>query len=274
MSRRLNISNAASKFGTRGALCLFACCLAALAFFRASAGWGYTDEDCIRCHREGSRGSSLAIPVDAFKASAHKGLGCQDCHTEVKDETHRRMKTAGRVDCSQCHDQVNRHGMNSTGGLRPRCDDCHTKHAILPKDDANSSVHPDRLKAACRRCHPVETGRTGYLSWFPSLQIKSHKKEDFSLAYDRGDCIGCHQGQAAHGEASLLDRQDCYRCHLPRDGRSPLWGTIHPKADARKQPGIFATALLYQVFLVGILWGGFRFYARRASGRKKNRGDR
>jgi hypothetical protein len=45
---------------------------------------------------------------------------------------------------------------------------------------------------------------------------------------------------------------------------------MHPKADSAKQPGIFALAWIYQVFLAALLWGGFRFYTRR---KKSKRGE-
>jgi hypothetical protein len=78
------------------------------------------------------------------------------------------------------------------------------------------------------------------------------------------NCLGCHQGAGAHGEKKPINDQDCNKCH------NDLMGFMHPKADSAKQPGIFALAWIYQVFLAALLWGGFRFYTRR---KKSKRGE-
>jgi hypothetical protein len=112
----------------------------------------------------------------------------------------------------------------------------------------------------------VESGKPDYLSWFTSLQIVSHGKQDFGKAYSRGNCLGCHQGEGAHGEKRPINDQDCAKCH------KDLMGFMHPKADSAKQPGILASVWIYQVFLSALLWGGFRFYTRRRRDRKGGAG--
>ncbi len=233
-ARRLHIEDASRGFVMRNLPVLIACCLGVLVFLSVSDCWAYNNAQCIRCHRQGSRKSDLFIPVGAFKASAHGGMDCVDCHTEVKDEAHMSAKRAAAVNCGQCHEQKNLHGMRETGRSVVQCYECHTKHAILPKSNPNSSIYPARLKKTCAGCHPVETGKTGYLAWLLTLQIKWHKKADFSKAYSRYDCVGCHQGQAAHGELRAVDAQTCGVCHLPKKGRAPLWITIHPRASLTK----------------------------------------
>jgi hypothetical protein len=229
--------------------------------------WAYTPEDCNKCHGEGSSGSMLHISLSEFKDSIHSrsGIICQDCHTDVIDEDHQRVKGSGSVDCSQCHDQENRHGLKSEKEKRPQCYSCHTKHNILEKDSELSTVHPKQLKETCKACHPAECGETNYLSWFPSIQVASHSKQDFSRAYEKDNCLGCHQGMAAHGEEGLLNNQNCHICHLPLKGRASLRGYIHPKADHKKQPSVFAAAIVYQLVILILLWGGFKFYIRKLS---------
>jgi len=130
------------------------------------------------------------------------------------------------------------------------------------------------MKATCGQCHPAECGKTDYLAWLPSLQVSSHKKQDFAHDYDRGNCLGCHQGQAAHGEEGQVDGQQCYKCHLSsKNSRSPLLGYMHATADFTRKPAIFASAVIYQIFLVLLLFGGIRFYVRRFS-RKNNDAER
>jgi hypothetical protein len=142
-------------------------------------------------------------------------------------------------------------------------------HGILEKENALSSVYPENLKETCKKCHPVECGQTDYLSWLPSIQIASHKKQDFSRAYEKGNCLGCHQGMAAHGEEEPINDQGCYTCHLYQKGQSRLWGYIHPRADFKKRPTIFVAAIISLLFLGFLLWGGFRFYIRKLFSKQK-----
>jgi hypothetical protein len=232
--------------------------------------WGYTSEDCLRCHKEGSFASALHIDVKAFESSVHgQTVSCQECHTGVHDDGHKSLRGSGVVNCTQCHDQKNEHGLQARNDSRPQCYSCHTKHSILPKRDSASSVHPNQLTTTCSSCHPLECGKTDYFPWFPSIQVSSHKKQDFSRSYGRENCLGCHQGAAAHGEKGLLNNYDCYKCHIAPDGRGALLGFIHPKADTKRQPATFVAAVLYQVSLVFLFCGGLGFYMKKFSRNRK-----
>jgi len=236
------------------------------------SSWGYTPEDCVRCHKPGSTESTLHISIEEFKASAHgEETTCLECHTGVVDEEHETTRGSGAVNCDDCHEQENRHGLQSIKGDRPQCYSCHTRHGILGPDREDSSVHEGQLRKTCRGCHPAECGETDYLSWLPSIRIASHGKQDFSRQYKKDDCLGCHQGLAAHGESDPINDRDCYRCHAPRNGKSPLLGYIHPKADPREQPAVFAAGLVYAFFAIVLLWGAFRYYVQKFSG-NSNRG--
>ena len=234
---------------------------------------GYTPEDCIGCHKEGSPESRLHISLRRYEASIHgrdRETTCQSCHTGVIDEDHKDTKGSGAVDCSQCHDRENRHGLKSKSEHRPRCYSCHTMHAVFEKDSERSSVHSKNLKKTCKTCHPAECGDRDCMSWLPSLQIASHNKQDFSRAFDADNCIGCHQGMAAHGENEPLNDQDCYKCHLSPEGESLLLGYIHPQADLDKHPTIFFAGALYLVLILGLFSGGFAFYVRTFSKKRKS----
>ncbi len=170
---------------------LFFYFLGLLIFVTSYNTWAYTPEDCIKCHKEGSTGSTLHISIKEFNVSIHgREITCKDCHVGVEDEDHETMKGSGAVDCGECHEQGNRHGLQSKSEDRPQCYSCHTKHGIFEKDEEVSSVHPGQLKETCKGCHPVECGQTDYLSWLPSIQIASHKKQDFSRVYEKGNCLG------------------------------------------------------------------------------------
>jgi hypothetical protein len=235
----------------------------------------YTDEDCIGCHRQDSEESSLHITVEQYEASVHgQEVTCMECHTRVVDDQHQTLKGSGAVDCSECHEQENRHGQGATPQDRPRCHDCHTRHNMLGKDDPASSVHAENLPETCAACHAAESGQTGYFAWLPSIQIASHNKADFAAAYEKGNCIGCHQGKGVHGEDETIDDQDCYKCHRSAEAEGALWGYMHPKADWNLQPATFASASLYQVILIVglivLLGKSLDFIFDRDSGKKNN----
>jgi hypothetical protein len=245
----------------------------------AQAAFAYTAEECIECHRQGSAKSRLHVAIEDYQSSVHgrQGMGCTDCHKALDESGHQPGKggsapssRSAPVSCTDCHSQENRHGSGSTGSTgsadpagstgsdsRPRCFSCHTKHSILEKENSASSIHPESLKRTCSTCHPVECGKSDYLSWLPTLQIVSHGKQDFSRAYARDNCIGCHQGMAAHGETESIDTQNCRKCH------QSMMGYMHPRADREKEPDVFAAAIIYQVFFAALLLGGCGFYFLR-----------
>ena len=211
----------------------------------------YTSEDCIECHRTGSEESELHMSVKEFEASIHGGeVTCLECHTGVVDEEHQDIEGSGAVDCSACHEQENRHGLGGPDNERPQCHDCHTRHGMLTETDPASTVHPDQLPTTCAGCHAAASGETSYFSWFPAFQIASHNKADFAASYDNDNCLGCHQGAAAHGETEPINEQDCHLCHLSPEADGAMWGVMHPVADKKSQPAVFAAASIYQVFII------------------------
>jgi len=234
-----------------------------LLFFSSGSAGAYTTDECLGCHGQGGS-ATRTISITEFKNSAHgKDPSCRDCHTNVKDESHQARPGAVAVQCGPCHDQENRHGLQANGRPRPQCHDCHTRHGILPKADPKSSVHPARLPLTCKTCHPWECGKSDYMSQFLSLRIKSHKKQDFSRAFQDTNCLGCHQGKAAHGEERLINNQSCYKCHQPVQGEGPLWGSIHPRADWKRRPTLFAAAVADQAGLGFLAAAVLVFIARK-----------
>lgn len=248
------------------------CCLTVLLSLISCITWAYTSEECMKCHAEGSTGSTHHVSIKELQDSIHGSeLTCQDCHRGVKDEEHENIKGSGVVDCGQCHEQEIRHGLDSGSDKRPRCHSCHTQHAILRGDKPASSIHPNNLKKTCRSCHPRECGPSDYMSWFPSLRLSSHKKQDFSQAYEKGNCVGCHQGAAAHGETKPIDHQNCHVCHRASSRQGKLQGYIHASAEAETQWATFTAAVIYQIVLILLVGGGILYYIRKFSGKPGDR---
>jgi hypothetical protein len=121
---------------------------------------------------------------------------------------------------------------------------------MLTKTDPASAVHRDRLPTTCAGCHAAASSEPGFFAWFPAFRIASHNKADFSTAYEKDNCLGCHQGAGAHGEPEPVDDQTCYRCHFSPQTAGAMWGAMHPEADRHTQPTVFAAASIYQVFIV------------------------
>lgn len=237
-------------------------------------GIAFASLDCVQCHRQGAKGSTRQIAVEEFQHSVHGPITpCQGCHTGIQDETHVMVKGSGKVDCGGCHVQENHHGASSTAAQRPQCFSCHTTHAIRKKKDPCASIYPANLKNTCKGCHPSECGERDYLSLLPSLKIASHPKQDLSQYYGKDNCLGCHQGHGAHGDATVLNDQTCYLCHFSQAGRLPLMGYIHPRADRETHPGVFAAAIIGQIFFGSLMgWGVLRCIrgARRKHQENKN----
>lgn len=239
----------------------FAACL----FFTAAAS-AYEIEECIDCHNTSSTASRLTMDAAQFNASIHAdNATCMDCHLMVEDESHTETPGSGAVDCSQCHEQENFHGLDGDRENRPQCFHCHTRHDIQAIADPAASVHPTRLTATCGQCHPAQSGYRDFLSRLPSIKIKTHPKGDLYTDYTDANCIGCHQGQGAHGETDTINDDTCYRCHMDAQGQKALLGFIHPRADGGDQPGVFAVAILYQLVLLACIVGGVIFFVRKFS---------
>jgi len=224
----------------------------------------YLNKDCIECHSRENGSSPLKIDVATYQTSVHASkFSCSGCHQKVVSEAHTRKPGSGRVDCLDCHQKKNRHGGSVEGFSKPQCVDCHTRHHIYHKTDPASTVHPLRIVQTCQRCHPEESGKTTYLSWLPSLRIESHNKQEMGADYSPDNCLGCHQGQGAHGEVTKISQKRCADCHMDEDGGSRLLGYMHTRADPDKQPGVYAVGFVYQFSLIFLVWGGLRRLFRK-----------
>jgi hypothetical protein len=243
----------------------FLWCAVFLFFLPGPSLFAYEPDECVNCHGEGSGKSALHMSMGEYENSVHHNeISCTDCHAGVVDEDHIKNSGSGRVDCGGCHDQVNRHGMGSrVMGARPQCYSCHTRHGIQGKDHPASSVHPDNLHRTCGSCHPAQTGDAGFLAWLPSVRIRTHGKQDFACDYDEADCLGCHQGRAAHGEETPRNQRDCWKCHFSTDDRRGVLGNVHPKPKDKKDTLDIIAGAIYGVAVALLLMGGCRFYTRR-----------
>jgi hypothetical protein len=193
--------------------------------------WGYTEHDCIRCHSHEGTEMRLSVNVNNFRSSVHgKIMGCLDCHQSIKDSNHIEIEDSKKTNCQTCHDQQNLHASDRS----VTCDACHTHHYVFEVGDPRSSVNWKNLRHTCGKCHLEQSQHTNLLSVLSSIRIASHPKQNFGMIFDMGMCVGCHQGQAAHGENTPVNDQNCYRCHVPLAKNNFVLGYVHTNADWRR----------------------------------------
>ncbi|HEY5974554.1 MAG TPA: cytochrome c3 family protein [Geobacteraceae bacterium] len=133
---------------------------------------------CIRCHDQHAV-YQKSIHGKAVAAGNQDSAACHDCHNlhDIKPVGHNNGTDSRKFHtlvCMKCHsDQkmmarnkvfnvsvktfmASYHGKNFRLGFPERvagCADCHTAHAVLPKSDPASSIHPSNLTKTCGQCH-------------------------------------------------------------------------------------------------------------------------
>lgn len=173
-------------------------------------------------------------------------------------------------ECLNCHEKGNpntqkkiskKEYLKSIHGQNLSCQDCHKGI----KDETHQERQGSGL-VECKDCHPNEWGARDWWSW----QVTSHGKQDLNGNYDKRNCLGCHQGQAAHGEEKPINNQTCFKCHGRLGKEAALVGYIHPRADRKTHPAVFTSMILSWIILVGLGVGGLGFlWTRIRKGRDK-----
>ncbi len=138
------------------------------------------------CHQRDQEGNPYSHEslFWTYTASVHGqaesgGIGCVTCHPAGSlGELSRRDLLLEADQCASCHRRDphvksffgSLHYRALAGGSRraPSCPDCHTSHGILPADNPEATIHPERLAATCGagalgggaagRCHGELTG--------------------------------------------------------------------------------------------------------------------
>jgi hypothetical protein len=149
------------------------------------AGEGHaTNGLCLACHdHELTVGAEAdtqrtigAVDQEAFKASAHEGMKCVECHASQSALPHIESETLGKLEglataaCQRCHAEVYEGYIESPHGTMvklgddraPTCTDCHgDAHYIALIDQWKED---DRAEA-CATCHSGAS--TNFLSGAP-----------------------------------------------------------------------------------------------------------
>jgi predicted CXXCH cytochrome family protein len=209
-----------------------------------------TEDQCVLCHTE-----LESLPEGLLEADVHlrEGLSCGGCHggdPTAEDQDEAMSPEAGFVGvpskneipgfCGKCHsditfmrgfqpgistDQVrqyetSRHGERLLDGDKKvaDCVSCHTSHAILPHNDARSTVYPLNVPATCERCH----GDPQYMEEYgiPTDQSEKFAGSVHGVALlenrDTGApaCNDCHGNHGARPPGVTSVIQICGQCHV------------------------------------------------------------
>jgi len=229
--------------------------LTVLAIFLFSLGtFAYGMDECISCHSDNPGEDIPQMSAMDYQSSIHGSMmECSECHSYI-EEGHEAGDISETVNCSDCHDQENMHGASSGKENQPRCYSCHTKHNILPSNIEKSSVNEKQFKKLCVECHKVQYGESGYLKWFTSLRIRSHKKQDFSKKYNEKNCVGCHQKIEMHEKKQKLSEDNCSKCHM-KDNKNAMMGRFHSAINSGTSItglSIITQLLILVVFILAV----------------------
>lgn len=231
---------------------------------------------------------SLHVDWQGYLASTHgqKGIECVDCHADADPNFHPRTGYA-RVDCRACHAQRPPEGVFPPDALKrleakgikappketwkaetwaktkhgraweagnpaaPACAHCHTAHYQRPSVDPASTVHRRNLSATCGLCHVDQVRSYDVGGALARFRLGGHGKGDLSNRYAVSECLGCHQGEGAHGEETVTG-QTCPTCHrVPAEPRDVAWTSFHIRPQAADQP--LARALRWGY--AALFWG-------------------
>ncbi len=180
----------------------------------------------------GAAAEAAGYPAGAgnFEESAHSGMDCTDCHTDIVDASHEDGGVAP-VDCGECHDdavtslaQSTHHRAAELVGMTAGCQFCHgNAHLVLPSDDPDSPVSHTRLAETCGGCHanPDVVANYGINVVNP---LAAYRDSVHAAAVHDGNggpscdnCHGSHDIFRNSNPASMINRANvpatCGACH-------------------------------------------------------------
>src|SRR5579859_778379 len=200
---------------------------------------GMANADCMRCHADekllrARDGKSMYVSVGEVRHSRRNQAACSRCHSAVNAWHVRPCETITlAVDCSSCHEEVGKmYAASIQGQLNgkndpnaPTCKECHGTHAVLGKQDPQSSTFAMNVPGLCARCHREgQKAAVRYTGWQHEI-IGNYTESIHGTLLKKGltvtaTCTSCH---TAH---QILPRTDpassvnannvpdtCGKCH-------------------------------------------------------------
>lgn len=180
----------------------------------AQAGRGTNpDEGCLACHGQAGfksdSGKDIFVDPAKHAVGAHSVLGCQDCHTAIKEFPH--PAKIPQVQCATCHADESKNLPASVHGVlgSDACLSCHgTAHELKTAEN----LAPGK----CAECHADEV---------KELHGSIHGQAAKAGDKDAPTCMSCHgpiHNVRPHDDpASTVAKQNlpntCASCHSRSD---------------------------------------------------------
>lgn len=237
-------------------LCMVVGAQSAHAAANTDAELSEDDVACQKCHdgkdhlvkkTEAGETLSLMISTDAFLASMHNDTSCTDCHEDLDEKNHGKVKVpieskrAYRMSfqdsCTTCHkknvakykDSVHAMLVSDGSDKAPTCSDCHNSHTQqsvkLVEPIANvpcANCHKQIFEAYSQDVHGLERVAKGKSAPICADCHKAHAIQAASLGTGIKDsCLDCHKDAAAKHEVWLpnagrhFEAISCPVCHAP-----------------------------------------------------------
>jgi len=162
--------------------------------------------ECTECH-----------DTHVADTSAHDGLDCQDCHSNLKGGPHEAAELSalrGPAICAQCHDADPALAKSVHDGLD--CTDCHgDPHSFPPLSDLSSPMSPVKQINTCGGCHDSPPELTS--SYLNSVHARALLVAGLVSAPACSSCHGAHDILPPSNPDSTTSHahvpQTCGACH-------------------------------------------------------------
>jgi thiosulfate reductase cytochrome b subunit len=156
----------------------------------------------------------------AVTSTAHEGVACQDCHTNVTSKRHKAADLAelsGDKICAQCHRMAARALSGSVHKDGAGCQDCHDKGHVVAKNGTatGSTMSPVNQVRTCGGCHnqPPELVQ-GYVD---SVHGRGLLISGLNVAPGCSSCHGSHKILPVHDPKARTSHEHspemCGECH-------------------------------------------------------------
>jgi formate dehydrogenase gamma subunit len=163
----------------------------------------------------------LGVDASILTRSAHKDLGCVDCHVGLDPGNVPHAPRIPAINCMACHsDAPAAHAFHpqmssatgTDGAPGISCKGCHGTHDVVSPKVPGSRFHPASLAAACARCHDEVAKH--YLD-------SAHGKALTQGIAVAPNCLNCHarpitdsRSGAGSVEHKITQERMCLSCHL------------------------------------------------------------
>lgn len=187
------------------------------------------DFKCTDCHE------------NVIQKSVHDGvISCQDCHADIKDESHIEKKSYKKVKCETCHEEYAdlvksdiHHRLKGKVKNPPDCKICHGTHQITAPPKENDL----KVKQICSKCHASMVLANPYHTKAVEGNkcISCHKQNGYTKlsqsVHKNLECADCHNYISNNLDnhpknVGATQKADCYLCHsaIAKEHRESIHG--------------------------------------------------